>query len=491
MAISIREWVQTEWKRPKAPFASQPGDFWDASGLRPDATRRRLRRAPGWSAHVAWPAGFADPEGCFYDRTNEVVVFLGRKTANDHLASVYYDTATWSASSVNDLGIDVSTYGALQGYHQRNVLHWGGATWLITDNWDVYSGDYSAAPLTRVWQATGGRSARVLMAYADRLFFTDDQGKVYRLDGGGASFSAFYSNANDLDVRFMTAFHQYLALVGRTRDGALRVYRLPDVNPMILHEVTHLEGATGAEPYTTPFTDGCLFLAHRDRILFTSGWYADSGVLDLYAFDGHRIQRVAQLEDLPDLGDVRSAGLLAWRDEPLFWVVRTDTTGQEIRLLLADGSTDFLPLTAAHSSYSAVYSVGGYLVAVAKSGGDEGFYHTTGLSDGYVETSWLHFGSPGRLKRLNRLAVTLDGKASSFNVKLKYRVDGDTSWTQVANTGNAVRVAADLAGVSFYRLQVRVELDDDTGANKDYAIESISVVYSVDTGSRRSLGDRA
>ena len=122
---------------------------------------------------------------------------------------------------------------------------------------------------------------------------------------------------------------------------------------------------------------------------------------------------------------------------------------------------------------------------------NEGFYYTSGLYTGcYVETSKLHFGSPGRLKALNRLTVTLDRTDADLVTTIKYKIDGANSWTTAGTGTNETRTSVDLAALAFYTLEVRVELSETTG-DTDVAIDSVSVVYSIDEGSRRSLGERA
>ena len=77
----------------------------------------------------------------------------------------------------------------------------------------------------------------------------------------------------------------------------------------------------------------------------------------------------------------------------------------------------------------------------------------------------------------------LDGAASSFQIKLYYRTEDTAAWTQAGSTAdNTQRAAAENLAVEFYQLQVKVELDDDTGNNEDIAIEKIAVTYSADLG---------
>ena len=481
MTVRQHEWVQRTWERAGQDTYDREGDFSNAVGLYPNRARTKLKRAPAWSSHVQWPADFQDPEGALFDRATGNHVFFGKQTSDDHLASVTY-SAAWSAAGPNDLTLDVSTYGALCGYSRRNLRYWGGKVYLLTGNFDVYATtSYEVAP-TRLWDATGGLSARLLFSYGDRMWFIDNQGTVYRLNAGAGGFDTFYTPTAPLDIRYATPFHQVIALLSRADDGALSILRLPDVNPYIIHEVATVDGVTGSEIYASPFTDGRLFLTHRDMVTFTSGWYVPAGstVVDLYSFNGAYIEHIAQASGLPTAADTRSAGLDVWRDETLFWYARTDTNSQKIRMLVGDGLIDFLDLDAPASTYSCLYTLNGELIFVAQDkSNNEGFYHTEGLQDGYLITSWLDFGRPGRLKRLNRITAYLDTAGADLHIILKVRTDDTAAWTTAATCTDTHVAQVDPVGVQFYRVQFRIDIDDDSGDDLDVGIDLLSILYAV------------
>ena len=481
MTVRAHEWIQRTWERAGQDTYDKEGDFSNAVGLYPNHARTKLKRAPAWATHVAWPDNFEGPEGAFFDRATGNHVFLGKQTSDDHLASVYY-SSTWTPTGPNDLTIDVSTYGALCGYSRRNLRYWGGKVYLITDNFDVYATtSYEVAP-TKLWDATGGLSARTLFPYGDRLWFVDNQGTVYRLNAAADAFNTFYTPIAPLDIRFATAYHQYLALLSRADDGALSILRLPDVNPYIIHEVATVQGTTGNEIWHSPYTDGALYANHRDRLFFTSGWYVPTTgtIVDLYSFNGAYIEHIAQATQLPTAANTRSAGLDVWRDELILWYARTDTNSHKIRMLVGDGLIDFLDLDAPASDYTCLYMLDGELVIVAKDkSSNEGFYHTSGLQDGYLITSWLDFGRPGRLKRLNRITVHLDTADPDLDVILKYRINDTDAWTTAATCTDTRTAAADPKDIEFWRVQLRVDLDDDSGHSLDVGIDLLSILYAV------------
>ena len=76
------------------------------------------------------------------------------------------------------------------------------------------------------------------------------------------------------------------------------------------------------------------------------------------------------------------------------------------------------------------------------------------------------------------IVVLLDDCSASFSAIIKYRTDNATSWTTAATQTNTKRAVADTIGAEFYTLQVRIDLDDDTGLNKDFRIDSVSVLYT-------------
>ncbi len=479
MGIRVSEWRQGVWTRAGRAFWEREGDFWNASGLYPDAMRQRLLRAPGWSSVTAWPAGFGRPEGAFYDRPNAGFSFVGLDPGDDHVAIASY-TETWALDAVVDLGTASATYGALSGLSQRNCVFWGSLLYFISGSYALYVANPTTPPMTLLWSGSGGESAQLLCPYADQLFLITNGGRVLRLNAAGTGFEAYHTPRVGLDVRYACAFHQYVLLVSRTQGGQLALLRLPDVNPVILHEPGRLEVACGNEAAASPFTDGCPFAVHDNALYFTSGYYAQSGVVDVYRFDGHNVERVSQLVDLPTLAETRSAGLLVWRGELLYFTVHRTSGAHVLRMRVGDGWVDFCPASFTASDYSCFYSLAGALCSPARSGSTEGFVHTSGRQNGYVETARLHLHQPGRLKRLDRLAALVSGAHAGFTVTLKYRADDAADWVTAGSGSNARRVSAEVRGVEFYTLQVRVEVADSSGGELDYALEDVSVVYSVD-----------
>ena len=102
-------------------------------------------------------------------------------------------------------------------------------------------------------------------------------------------------------------------------------------------------------------------------------------------------------------------------------------------------------------------------------------------ADGNFITSYLDLGYPGLLKRLHRLTVWMDGKATNFKIVISHRIDDTTDWTTDLTTSNTYRPSIDFnTPTVFYQLQVKVAIDDDSGSNLDHRIVDLAVDYSID-----------
>ncbi len=101
-------------------------------------------------------------------------------------------------------------------------------------------------------------------------------------------------------------------------------------------------------------------------------------------------------------------------------------------------------------------------------------------ADGYLITSRLDMGRPGKEKRLSRIVVFLSANVASFACKIEYRVNDTAAWTTGGTSTNTQRAIVDSLSTSFYALQLKITLDDDSGNNEDIRIEGLSVIYSVD-----------
>jgi hypothetical protein len=360
------------------------------------------------------------------------------------------------------------------------VAYWGGYLWVIDDDGDVHRGASYTSALSSFY--TGG-DALILMPMNDRMFLATDSGEILRLDSGNSQFDSYHDPAATLNPIYLTPFRQYMTVVNKGDDDQINIFRLPDYAAHGLHQLGHV-------PSPAHFSDhGCPVMLFQDEIYMLTYQQRQPGDLydiDVYAFNGHETKRVARLTGRPAFPSPSAVGLLVWHDKLLFYDLdTTGASGHDVLALVGDRFVDFAPTGDIGGNGQItpwIGSLGDYLVCTHYAGGDGVYYaHRKTLQDGYLETAYLDMHQPGREKRLEQITVLLDGEAASFKVNVKYRVDDATGWTTALSGADDTRtVRATAIGVPFYLLQVRVELDDDTGNNEDIGIEAISVLYSAD-----------
>jgi len=477
MKPTVRTWTQRRFERANVdlappPSVGGPNTVHTLSGLAPDPNTGVLRRAPAWATAASLPSGFKRPAGAFYDQTNLRFCFIGQNAAGDCV--LIYTTSFTSWSGPHTL-VSGKTLGGLTG---RNVAYWGGHLWLISDDGNIYRGTSYTSSLSLFY---GGGGALVLAPMNDRLFAATDEGTILRLTAT-ASMGAYHEPVGSLNPVFLTAFRQYMTVVVRGDDDTLHIFRLPDYSAHGLHQLATLPTPSyGGD-------EGCPFALHQDRIwLLTARQRRPGGRygIDAYAFNGSRTERMACLEDQPAPTDPDASGLLVWNNRLVYYNLDVSAqAGHSFKVLVGDTFVDYAPLDGyggAGLIVPCAWALGDYLIATSAGGGD-GLLHYANrsrLQDGYVVTSRLDMGYPGRQKRLAAVTAVLDGAASDFKVMIKYRTDDATAWTTAATTDNSRLARAPDLAVPFYLLQLRLELDDDTGNDEDIGLECLAVTYSV------------
>jgi len=472
VAVRVETWNQRRWTRPGIELYRDAGDFSDLSALLPAEGGRELRRAPGWSAQVRTDTnGLATVRGAFFDHANTRYVLVGTD-GSSHLACAYLDSS-WTLSS--NATLSTATAG-LGGLSMRNVVWWGGYLWVIGADAKVYRGTSYTSALSVFDTST---DHQVLAHAGDRLWVFKTDGLIQRIKSDDSSFYTYLENTLDFDVRWMAGFRSYLLAFARALDGTWQLLRIPNDSAQTFDEITAVP-CGGVHP-----DYGCLFTIFGDQVYWSPGYYVDASgdvVLDVLCFTGSRVESVCTITHAPNTGGSGvpdSAGFLVWRGRLVYYAL--EGTAQIFKMLVGRQFVDVAPLTATVSAIHPIAaSLGGEMLVTAKAS-NEGVHHlgAGSLSDGYVVSSYLDMGHPGEEKRLERLTVVLDGAASDFKVVVKYRVNDTTSWT-TATTGNNTRVVSvGSLGVEFYTLQIRVDLDDDTGGHEDVRITGISAIYTV------------
>jgi len=475
MALVAKEWTQREWIQSQVELFHNRGDFYNLSGLSPDVIREALKRSPAWSSHLTH-AGLTGVKGMFYDENNKRYVLLGTN-ADSHLASTYFSSSWVAKGTIYELSAATS---GLAGLSQRNVAFFGGYLYVIGFDSHVYRGSSYTSTLSDFYATA---DARCLAPFGGRMYMASTYGKIWRLNDADNAFETHYDSIANFYPLYMTAFRGYLLIVGEQDDGTIHFYRLSQSasgsNPNVLQELAKISATL-----TDYGTYGCLFALHNDQLYFSPGPYTNpdsTKVLDIYTFNGSQVKRIAQLP--ASTASPAAAGLVHWRGELIFYAPASSGT-QNYKMLLGNQFVDAVPGTINVTGLSAIAAnLGNELVTVGLDGSsNEGIHHAGGsdLQDGHLITARLDMDHPGFQKRLDRIVVLLNGAATDFKIVIKYRTDDTSSWTTTATANNTRRALADNLSTHFYTLQLRIELDDDTGAgNQDIRILAVSVIYSI------------
>jgi hypothetical protein len=485
--INLKEWIQEEWLRPRVRLFDRPGDFDNLWGMYPDGTGRCLRRSPGWSAHIGWPADFDRCEDTFYDRYLDIYLFVGRKISTHTLAIASYNNE-WGFQLLMNQGVTVGS-PVLSGAHGRCIAHLGEDLYYLSGS-NLYRAHPWAEPATLLMEDPP--YIYLLAHYGGYLYAADSSGIIYRIADDLSAMNVEYTPPTRMYCAFMGAFNQYILLVAKGDDGHLQLFRLADLDPAMLHQLDTAPSSTATTPSVDSWTWGNPFTLCDDKLYFLSGFSRDGRGTrcSLMAFNGSGIDVVTEIRDLPALENMESAGLLAWHDRVVFYILRNDTTTHIVRLLVGSGTSrepradfiDFMPTTAvAGAARTALYSLANNLVLTAEDGfGNEGFHRPSGFQNQcYYQSSWLHFGQPGRRKNLHALIALISDDVPDFDVSIYYRTDYAANWTLATAADDTRRVAAENLATEFYLLQIRVLFDDNTSENQDVTLDSISALYSI------------
>ena len=474
MPVRVQEHIQYTFLRAGREYHSQAGDINELSSMLPNLDTRQIQRSMGWAAHVNFPSGFTTCKGAFYDWSNEKYVFIGQDGSSQLASAVA--TSAWSFSGPNTLVASSLQLGGLDGL---NVQWWGGDLYCIGSDKKVYRGLSYTAAISALYSTT---DAQAIAPAADRMFLATEGGDVLRLNDADDAFESYFAPVGDLDVRFMAPFRGYLLIVTRSLTGNLLIHRLATnaTNPS-LDTIASVPAATGDNTLAGLLSTR-LFALHDDDLWLSAGrdTLLDTLAFDLYRFNGSQVQLVGA-QPMTTASPL-FFGLQTWRHHLLLYDIAS--AAQTFKTLVGDRFTATIPaLAVTVPAYTTCFVLGGDLVTITQNGSDEGVRYTspTALSDGYIVTPRLDMGSPAKQKRLERITVLLDNAHADFDVILKYRTNDNTSWTTATTTSNTRRVTVGDLGVAFYILQVRVDINDDSGSNLDCRINAISVQYSINT----------
>jgi hypothetical protein len=483
-------WIQSAWTHAKRHTHRKPGDFWNLDGLYPTPDRQQLRRSPGWSSFTNWSQSFDRPTGAFYNAglfDAPYYYFYGRIGAA--LSLIAYEGQGWNTAVTysTKYTLALADY-RLRELHQRNNLLWYGQDIFFISRTPrhVYKSANFGLPAI-VYDATANDDASFLVLHGDRIYIVTETGQVWKSDSTASSFTQIFDPAPFLNFRYAVATSHYLLLFAHMENAAIQLFHLPltnvdNVTPELL-PIDTIPNVPGNHPIADQTRNHIMPWANNgEDIYFSSGHYPefDNPRLDIYKYNGSRVQKIAEAHDLTNpTTSVYAFGLTFWHGELLLYQVGPTATW--VRMLVGDRFVDFHELSSTSpwdtqaSGYSALYNLAGTLFLTGINGSDEGFIHSKGYSDGHLITSWLDMDRPGHPKRLNRLTANIQGHCPDATVTIYYRVDGATAWTSAVATANAANIEADNLGVDFRRLQIKVAIADTSATPQDVRLDSISV----------------
>ncbi len=466
MPTRVKEFTQRDWKQPGVDLYRDTGDFYELSGLRPDFARRRLMRGPGWSSHITH-TGLTNIRAMLHDEANDRRYIIGTNSSN-YLAQGYYNAA-WTFTGPTQLTTATATTG---GRTTQNVVYFGGTLWVIASNGDVLTGSLTSLSTT-FYSAT---NAVIIVPVAGRMFMLDENGDIFRQNDAGTAFESHFAPVEEYSPLYAAPFRGSLIVVGKLNDGRIKIYRLHLPQASDMYEVGEIPPESPNAP------GGCSFAVYDDHLYLTPGPHPipnGTNATDVYRFNGSQIEKVARIEDTALSPAV--SGFLVWRGELVFYELLSTTT-PDFRMLHGQQFVSFAPGTSISLSGITPMAevVGGEMIVTGVDNTTQGL-HRAGIADfqdGYLVTSRYDFGSPHKQKRLEAITVDLDGKATNFNIIIKYRTDDTTSWTTATTATNTRRAHIGSLGVSFYTLQVRVDLDDNSGNDYDIRINALTITYT-------------
>jgi len=472
MPIKLKQLTQSEWITPDVTLYTKTGDFSQLTNLTPSADRRQLRRLPAWSAQVRTDTnGLVSVEAIFYDAANSRTVIIGGD-GGSNLLSAYLDS-TWTLSNNTTLH---ATPTGLGGLSCRNLVYWGGYLYLIGSDQKVYRGTTYAAALAEYDAST---NHRILIAVDEDVYVVKDNGTIEKTNSDATAFNTYVDAKHDYNIRALIPFRSYALVIARHPTGSLDFYRLElGVSTRYFNQITSLH-VGGTEP-----SYGSLYTIHDDHVYFSPGYLNATGsqiMLPIYQFNGSWIEHVTNIQHDPNTGGSgfpTGAGLLSWRGKLIYYAL--EGTSQIFKALHGDKFIDYPALTATATSTPIAANAGGTLVTVADDT-NEGVHYLqdSTMADADLITSWYDMDSPGKEKRLEAFTVVLSDKATSFTIRPYYRLNPGDSWTALTTATNDHLATDTDLGISFYTIQFKVTLDDDTGNNEDIRIESISAIYAM------------
>ena len=477
--MKLQHWKQDTFTTPNQYHYRKPGDFYSLDGLIPAIDGRTLKRMPSWTGHVDFVANFSRPYGAFYHTDRQQFHFVGTSAAtppNNTLGVMTITHENNVAGGVHSVGSGATAAIArLGGNHKQNLQFTMGEFWFMAWDGHAYTGTiHTSSTPTTVYSA---HDAISLLTVRDTIYLIDTLDDIYRWNPTTSAFESFLDSTMELNIRYALHSCENIVMLSRLDDGSLIIYAIDDRPTAELRQIVRLPHESASYLADDPSAEfSTPHAIHNDQLYFSPGLYwsdeSDADVAPIWRFDGNSVELV---ENVDVLCIPYCWGLTTWRGRLLLYFIKNQS--QHIYTLHGSRFVQILDAAYTTEDWADLYSLAGELWLPVEDTGTQGWMRLDDYQDGVFTSSWLDFDRPITQKHLVNLSAVISSPIADFNVKLEYRTESG-SWTQAANTANARHVLATDLDVDFYLLQIRVTLDDDTGANQDVALHSIGVAYS-------------
>jgi len=486
------EFIQRKFTRPNCPTFERDGDFDKSYHFMPNPVGHGLRRAPAWSSHVAFPAGFTTCRGMFYDAANGRVVFIGTK--NSHLATTYLTFSSGAmAAAATEIDTGTATLGGTPGCQ---FVYWAGYLYYFRSSRDMYRSETYDTAATSVYTNSNGQAVTIV---AERPVLADWTGELYMLDRADTFMHIWYV-ATGFTVRYMLPMDGHLVMFCQRPDGGMQIVRINTdpayakyLSDAIAEDISRIDAVIPdpAHLVTIPGTAnhsayGCLFAEHQGDVFFSAGRAKNKTYI--HRFNGSSVELA---DEIPyTVTSAACDGLLSWQDQLFFYSI--DTGISYLRVWMGEGFTYLSDksFTLGSSLDTCVAAAGPTVAVVDNPSGTQGVYYlTTNFSpDAKLTTCHVDLGHPGRLKRLNRIVITFNDTSSSTatcTVQYSLNQSATLATIQTATLCSSAHVIEPSTQVEFYTIQLVLTFADSAAPAQPSWVnnivpESIAILATVE-----------
>lgn len=477
--VKIKETHHTTFISAGHAKPTRHDQFSASNGLR--VADGRLISVTPWSTNAKITIGASntldDIYTAFAHRYNgEPVVFIGKEGTT--LTSVYgYRTGT-PYTNVS-LIVGVSALGGQPG--QNHIYTDLTQLFLIDFSGNIYRGNYTGA-LASVYSSPP--SARLLTVWNDTIYMLTDTGEIHSWDDGTSAFIAQIQPEISTRPLWAIPFRGYLLVAAWHANGDILLQQVTPTHTLrTIYQLANAHFTIGA----SPTLEGHAAVIHNGDIYFLDRTWTtleDATIaIDIWRFDGaevHFVDRVTVAAAAPS-----AAGLISWNHNNLILYALRDGTSPTHNTYILTGD-HFTPLHSISDTGTvtnpALSHIDSQLLLTRVLAGDSTFTvlgpgtitAAAYFTDTSLETGRLDFGT-GRQKLLHTIAAQLDDSAHTLT--LKYKIDGAATWTTAASAAGS-RLAAEDIGITFYTLEIRLEITAAASTTAPYTIESLTVIHT-------------